>query len=105
MTAWFVFSIATVVVALLAYLGLSIWAWRTSDGPGWRSFCLVATCDLGRTACWLSLLAADQARYFSPLPAIKLVLVLQFLGAIFTCALAFALRRAWILNRARDKRR
>ena len=96
---WLALTLATVIGALLAYIGLTIWSWRTTDGAGWRSFCMVATTDMLRTAAWLGLVLEDLDRYRHPPELIQVVVVVQFVGAVFTCALALALRGAWVFRR------
>jgi hypothetical protein len=102
LSPWNVTADAIVGGGVVAGAGLTLWAWRTKDGPAWRTFCAMVTLALARACLWFALVVSEPARYSAPRPLIVAALLVQFLDAIVTCALALALRRSH--QRAEERR-
>ena len=98
MNPWLAFTLASLVVSLTGYAGLVVWTWRTSDGMGWVAFRMISVFDLLRTVGWAVLVAANPVRYDHPQFWLAFVVISQACGAIFSCALAFSIRRAFNLK-------
>lgn len=87
-------AVAVTLLATLAYLGLCIYGFRTPNGFAWRVFCAMAVADCIRSGLWTFRVASYRSLYETPPLDVVLILAAQFVGAVLTGVLAFALKRA-----------